>query len=137
MAKAIRAMALSIRSGSERSFADALPSVVSTTNHLRNRLDDFAQAVAGGVAPAQAAQEAALGDMFVAALRMVERGEDPEVVLGHAADYYEAIAHRWWHALTAISGPLVTLVLAALVGFVALALFTPLVVLINTVSESI
>jgi len=137
MAKAIRAMALSMRTGSERSFAHSLPAVVSTTNHLRHRLDDFAQAIAGGIAPAKAAHEAGLGDVFVCALRMVERGEDPQRVLEHAANYYEAIAHRWWQALMALSGPLVTLVLAVLVGFVALALFTPLVTLINAVSESI
>ncbi len=137
MAKVIRAMALSIRSGSERSIAHALPTVVSTTNHLRNRLEGFAQAIAGGVAPAKAAHEAGLGDVFVCALRMVERGEDPERVLGHAADYYEAVAQRWWHALMAMTGPLVTLMLAVLVGFVALALFTPLVALIDAVSETI
>ncbi len=137
MAKAIRAMALSIRSGSERSFAHALPTVVSSTNHLRNRLDGFAQAIAGGVAPAKAAQDAGLGEVFVCALRMIERGEDPDRVLGHAADYYEAIARRWWHALMAMTGPLVTLALAVLVGFIALALFTPLIALIDAVAETI
>jgi len=137
MARAIRAMALSMRSGSAQSFACSLPAAVSSTNHLRRRLDHFARAIAGGVAPAQAAQEAGLGDVFVCALRMVERGEDPQRVLGHAADYYEAIAQRWWHALMALSGPLVTLAIAALVGFIAVALFTPLVTLINAVAESI
>ena len=137
MAKAIRAMALSIRSGSEQSFAHALPTVVCATNHLRHRLEGFAQAMAGGIAPSTAAQAAGLGDVFVCALRMVERGEDPQRVLGHAADYYEAIAYRWWQALMALSGPLVTLALATLVGFIALALFTPLVALINAVAESI
>ena len=68
---------------------------------------------------------------------MVERGEDPERVLGHAADYYEAIAYRWWHALAAVSGPVVTLAIAAIVGFIALALFLPLIALINAASEAL
>ena len=75
--------------------------------------------------------------MAVCALQMVEHGDDPQRVLSHAAAYYEAIAYRWWHALVAISGPLVTLVIAIMVGFVALALFMPLVALINTVADAI
>lgn len=137
MAKVIRAMALSMRSGSEASFARGLPTVVSPTNHLRQRIERFAQATSDGIAPSNAAKDAGLGDVFVCALRMVERGEDPQRVLGHAADYYEAIAYRWWHALMALSGPLVTLALAAMVGFIALALFTPLVALIDGVAETI
>ena len=75
--------------------------------------------------------------MFVSALKMVERGEDAERVLGHAADYYEAIALRWWHAVSAASGPLVTLLIAGMVAFVALSLFLPLVTLIDAVADSI
>jgi type II secretory pathway component PulF len=137
MEKAIRSMALGIRTGSPTAFADTLPSVVRVTNHLRRRLADFARGISGGVAPHQAAQDAKLGDVLVCALEMVERGEDPERVLGHAADYYGAIAYRWWHALAAVSDPLVTLAMAAMVGFIALALFLPLIALIDVVSEGL
>ncbi len=137
VAKAIRMMALGLRSGSPSAFGATLPTVVCRTNHVRRRLSAFSLSVAGGVAPHQAAREARLGDVLVGALRMVERGEDPDRALGHAADYYEAIAYRWWHALAALTLPQVTLALAALVGFVVLALFLPLVSLINHVAESI
>jgi len=137
MARAIRAMSLSIRGGSEQPFAKRTSTVVCASNHVRYRLEGFAQEVASGTIPSAAARDARLGDVFVCALRMVERGEDPECVLGHAADYYEAIAHRWWRAMAALSVPLVTLALGALVAFVALALFTPLVTLIHSVADSI
>jgi len=137
MARAIRTIKLSLRSGSERAFADGIPTVVCATNYLRPRLSGFAQAVASGTIPSVAAREAKLGDVFVCALRMVERGEDPERVLGHAADYYEAIAHRWWRAMAALSVPLVTLALGALVAFIALALYTPLVTLIHSLADTI
>ncbi len=135
MEKAIRSVALGIRTGSPTTFAGTLPSVVRATNHLRRRLAEFARGISDGVAPHKAAQDAKLGDVFVCALEMVEHGEDPERVLGHAADYYGAIAYRWWHALAAVSGPLVTLAIAAVVGFIALALFLPLIALIDAVSE--
>jgi type IV pilus assembly protein PilC len=136
MAKAIRAMAFGIRSGAPNVFVETSSPVVSITNHLRTRLDAFSNSIAKGVAPHVAAQNAELGDVFVCALRMVERGEDPERVLSHAADYYETIAYRWWHALAAISGPLVTVGMGVMVGFVALALFMPLIALIDSVSGS-
>jgi type II secretory pathway component PulF len=114
-----------------------LTSTVGTTNHLRYRLTGFVQEVQAGVVPHQAAQNAKLGDVFISALRMVERGEDATRVLNHAADYYEAIALRWWQAVSVVTGPLVTLLIAGVVGFVALAMFLPLVTLINTVADTV
>ncbi len=137
MATAIRSMALGIRSGAPVDRAAVLTSVVGATNHLRVRLAEFVQEVQAGVVPHAAAQSAGLGDVFVHALRMVERGEDAERTLAHAADYYEAIAYRWWHAVSAVIGPLVTLVIAGCVCFIALALFVPMVSLINSVSDTI
>jgi len=134
MAKAIRSMELAIRSGAPNAFAQKFSQVVSNTNSLRGRLDTFSEGVSGGARPHDAAGAAKLGDVFVCAMRMVERGEDPERVLGHAADYYEAIADRWLHALVAISGPIVTVCMGFMVGFVALALFMPLIALIDSVS---
>jgi type IV pilus assembly protein PilC len=136
MAKAARSMAMGIRSGVGTERAVALTSTVSVTNHLRYRLAEFAEEVQAGIAPHTAARHAKLGDVFVCALEMVARGEDAERALGHAADYYEAIAYRWWHALVAITGPLTTLAIAVVVGFIALALFLPLIALINSVSGS-
>lgn len=137
MAKIIRATASGIRIGAPTSFMSTLPSVVSKTNHLHPCVTAFARGVSDGVAPQRAARDSQLGDVFVCALNLVERGADPDQVLGHAADYYEAIAYRWWHALVAVSGPIATLAVAALVGFIAFALFLPLVTLINTTAETI
>jgi type II secretory pathway component PulF len=136
MAKAIRAMGLEIRSGVPNVFAESSSAVLSETNSLRTRLDAFSNGIKKGIAPHAAAQDAELGEVFVCALRMVERGEDPERVLNYAADYHETMANRWWHALAAMSGPLVTVAMGFMVGFVALALFMPLIALIDSVSGS-
>jgi type IV pilus assembly protein PilC len=137
MAKVIRSILLRIRGGAAEAFPAGLPAAVSPTNRLRRNLHRFVEGVADGRAPHQAASEAGLGDVFVCALRMVERGEDPERALAHAADYYEAVAYRWWHALVALAGPLVTVACGALVGFVVWSLFLPLVTLIDAVSGSL
>jgi type IV pilus assembly protein PilC len=134
MSRAIRSLTLDTQSGVGIAAIETLPSVVSPTNHLRGRLVVFASAVSQGGIPHKAAKEAKLGDVFVCALRMVERGEEPERALNHAADYYEAIAYRWWNALSALSVPLVTLAIGAMVGFVVLAMFVPLITLIDAVS---
>ncbi len=137
LSRALRAMARDIRAGMPGAFAESLPKEVCATNRLRHRLAQFVQSISEGVAPHQAAKSADLGQVVVCSLRMVERGEDPERALRHAADYHEAIAFRWWHALSACIGPLVTLTMGALVGFIAIAMFMPLISLINAVSESL
>lgn len=137
MSSAIRALAMGLRGGAPLDRAVTLVSVVGHANFLRSRLDDFSQQVKGGVLPHKAAAGARLGDVFVSALKMAERGEDIQTAFGHAADYYEATARRWWQSMTALSVPLVTLAMACLVGFIALALFIPLVDLINALADSI
>ncbi len=137
MARAIRSLAIAVGTGSFAAHASDISSVVSSTNGLRPRLNQFGRDVQAGVLPHEAARRAALGDVFVSALRMIERGEDAEAALAHAADYYEAIAERWWHALAAVSVPAVTLMLGGVIGFIVLALFLPLVCLIEAVSGSL
>ncbi|MCH7994961.1 MAG: type II secretion system F family protein [Planctomycetes bacterium] len=137
MSSAIRALAMGLRGGAPLDRAVTLVSVVGHANFLRSRLDDFSQQVKGGVLPHKAAAGARLGDVFVSALKMAERGEDVQTAFRHAADYYEATARRWWQSMTALSVPLVTLAMACLVGFIALALFIPLVDLINALADSI
>lgn len=137
MAKVIRWIALGVRSGAANAFPNTLPTAVSATNGLRRNLSRFVRSIADGATPHQAAKEAQLGDVLVCALRMVEHGEDAERALTHAADYYEAIAYRWWHTLVAVTGPLVTLVCGVMVGFIALSLFLPLIALIDAVSGTL
>lgn len=134
MARVIRSLALNIRSGSPSPFSEDLTSVVAATNPLRFRIQNFIDRIAQGESPHLAARATNLGDAFVCALRMVERGEDPDRTLAFAANYYELIAYRWWYALNAVMGPLVTLCAGFMVGFVAVAMFLPLVALIHSVS---
>ncbi len=136
MATASRTLSLSLRSGLPLERSVDLAATVGGANHLRCRLADFAADVHAGIPPHAAAQRARLGAVFTSALAMIERGEDPGAALGHAAEYYRAIANRWRDALSAVGVPVATLLSAGLVAYLALALFLPLVHLTNSVMES-
>ncbi len=135
MATALRSLALGIKAGLPINQASPIASMAGPTNHLRVRLQRFDRDVEAGCLPHKAAEDARLGSVCVSALRMVERGEDAEKALNHAADYYDAIARRWGRIVAAISVPLVTIITAFFVGFVVLALFTPLIALIDGVMD--
>ncbi|MHC5110991.1 MAG: type II secretion system F family protein [Planctomycetota bacterium] len=135
MARATRSIALGLRTGTTSAFSDSLPNVVSSTNQLRPKLRQLVKGVQIGMLPHDAARSAGLDDVFVNALRMVAHGTDVDQALGHAAEYYEAIAYRWWHMLAEFVNPVVTLILATAVGYVVLAMYLPLISLINAVMD--
>lgn len=89
--------------------------------------------LAQGEPPENAARRARLGPVAAGAIGSVVRGCPPDVALGHAARYYRAAARRWWHVLGQFVWPAITVTSGLMVGFIALALFEPLVALINSV----
>jgi type II secretory pathway component PulF len=137
MASAIRLLANNLRAGVPLDRAARLTPAISPANRLRLRLEDFTRYIQAGELPHRAAREAGLGKVLVSVLRMIERGEPAEESLSHAADYYRAIAFRWWHTLSALSVPVATLTMAVLVGFIVYALFLPLIYLINSVGDTL
>ena len=131
MAAASGVLEMGLISGLPLERAACMASELRINGSLKQRLATFSARLAAGAPTVQAAREAGLGAMCVAAMAAVSRGEDPRVVLGHAADYYRALSNRWWHATLKIFWPLVALVLGAAVGYVLLAMFLPLVALIE------
>ncbi|MCH7702682.1 MAG: type II secretion system F family protein [Planctomycetes bacterium] len=137
MATACGVLEMGLTGGLPLDRAARLASDLRINHYVRVRLEEFTALVLGGASAVQAAREAKLGAMCVAALAAISRGEDPHTVLGHAADCYRQVANQWWHATAKLLWPLGTLVLGAMVGFVAWALFEPLVALIESVMDGI
>ncbi len=135
MASVIRRIALHVRAGLPLQQIGPVELAVRPTNALGASVQRFMDDVRRGDAPHEAASRARLGEVFVSAWRMIERGEEPQAVLDHAARYYQALGDRWMDTLGVVLAPLATLVVAAGVGFVAYSLFIPLVHLINGVME--
>ena len=108
-------------------------SQIDVNVHVRARFREFATMLAQGEPPENAARRARLGPVAAGAIGSVVRGCPPDVALGHAARYYRAAARRWWHVLGQFVWPAITVTSGLMVGFIALALFEPLVALINSV----
>ncbi|MCC7291818.1 MAG: type II secretion system F family protein [Phycisphaerales bacterium] len=135
MAAVTRRIALHVRAGLPLHQLGPLETALRPTNALGARVARFMDDVRRGDAPHEAAARARLGEVFVSAWRMIERGEEPQAVLDHASRYYQALGERWMDTLGVVLAPLATVVVAAGVGLVAYSLFIPLVHLINGVME--
>ncbi|RJP35771.1 MAG: hypothetical protein C4547_08965 [Phycisphaerales bacterium] len=136
MALVARHLAIILGTGQPLDRIRGLATLLSPGNHLWPRVAAFEQALRDGRAPDEAARDARLGTVMVSALMMIERGEPADAVLGHAAEYYQAIARRWRSALAAVIEPASTLLAAGVVFYVLCAMFLPLVALIEGVLET-
>lgn len=134
MRSILQAMRLGVRSGMSLEPAMRVAEVVDVNDQLKKRLERFRSLVDRGVDLHQAAHQAGLGEVAAVAMAAGKRGGDLDAALRYAADYYSAVASRWWILLRNISWPIGTLVLGVIVGFIVVALFQPLVALINSVA---
>jgi type II secretory pathway component PulF len=133
LAASLRAMEMGLHAGLDLPDAARLAADLDVNVHLRSRLAQFAQLMDGGVDMVQAAGEAGLGPVAAIALTSGQRGRDMHAALRYAADYHDALISRWWIILGSVAWPITTMCLGLMVAFVAVALFLPLVSLINAV----
>ncbi|GMU20832.1 MAG: hypothetical protein AMXMBFR13_09280 [Phycisphaerae bacterium] len=131
MALALGTMRLALRSGLDLATAASLAAELDINAELRRRFSRFMDLLSAGEHPQEAAQRARLGSVTVLALGAGQRDGDMDAALRYAVDYHQALLSRLWIAFRSLSWPLVTLALACLVAVIVLALFLPLVHLIN------
>jgi type IV pilus assembly protein PilC len=103
---------------------------------LRERLLQFAELVEHGTPPPDAAAQAQLGSVTTSAFRIGSQSGQMEPALTFVADYYRSIVSRLWILIRNITWPILTLVMALLVGTFVVGMFLPLVALINSVLEA-
>jgi type IV pilus assembly protein PilC len=135
LAAGLRAMEMGLNAGLGLPDAARLAADLDVNVHLRSRLARFAQLLDRGTDVARAAEEAGLGRVSEIALASGRRGHDMHAALRYAADYHDALISRWWVILGSLAWPITTLCLGMAVAFIAIALFMPLVALINAVSR--
>ncbi|HOA75653.1 MAG TPA: type II secretion system F family protein [Phycisphaerae bacterium] len=129
----LQAMRLGIRSGMGLERAARIAGQVDVNTQLSARVQQFADLIDRGTGIREAARRAELGEVTGVALAGGQRGNDLDAALRYAADYHGAIASRCWILLRNLAWPTWTLIMGVMVGFVVLALFLPLVTLINSV----
>jgi len=104
---------------------------------IRRRIRRFAERLRAGTAPPSAAEQAGLGAVFVTALRNGRHGQGLDASLRFVAEYYRSITSRLWVVIQSVFWPIVTLCMAVLIGTFAVAMFLPLVALIDAVMGSV
>lgn len=134
LAASLRAMEMGIQAGMGLPDAARLAADLDVNVHLRSRLTRFVQLMDAGRDSSQAAGEAGLGRVVEIAMASGQRSGDMHAALRYAADYHDAMISRWWILLGSLTWPVVTICLGHLVAFVVIAMFLPLVALINAVS---
>jgi len=133
MSMATRFLKTCLVAGVPPATASKLASSIRVNHFLRRRWLDFAARAGAGAGLARSAEEAGMGNMFVCGCRSLERsGGDVGDILNQTSEYYRALAVRWTQSLNRLIWPFVTLALGCMVGALALAFFTPLVVLIES-----
>jgi len=131
MATMLETMRLALRSGMDVTAAAKLASEVRVNSLLRARMKHFAARIENGAAAGVAASEAGLGEVTAVAMAAGQRSSDMDAALRYAADYHAALVSRLWIMLRNLAGPLCTLVGATVIGWVVLALFLPVIRLID------
>lgn len=129
---AFRTMRLAMNAGVPLSDAARAAAYLDVNIHLRESLRRFADQVERGIDAGSAAAECGLGAMSATVLGACRRGGSVAAGLRYAADYYDAVISRWSAVMRHAAWPLCVLVLATIVALFALALFTPLIALINS-----
>ena len=131
MATMLETIRLALRSGMDVAAAARLASELRVNGLLCERMMRFADRLESGTTAGEAARESGLGEVTSVAMAAGQRSGDMDSALRYAADYHAALVSRLWTAWRNLSGPLCVLAGATVVGWVVLALFLPLVHLIN------
>lgn len=134
---ALKTMSLGVRSGMDLAPSAGLASQVDMNAELRQRLARFTELLDQGSTAREAAKKARLGKVTCIAMASGERSGDMVRALNYAADYYGAIGSRMLTVLRNLAWPLTTLILASMVGFVVVAMFEPLIALIDSAIASV
>lgn len=134
LALVLQTLRMGVQAGMSFSQAAHTAAGLDMNMQLRPRVRRFADLLSSGKDAPAAAREAQLGSAVQIALAAGARQNDYDAALRFAADYHAAVVSRLWILIGSLAVPVPTLIMGLIVGFVALALFLPLVALINSVS---
>jgi type IV pilus assembly protein PilC len=126
-----------VRSGYPMDRAVEQASTLRVNEVLRHRLARWASELRGGMSLHQSADTAGLPRLVVEMLAPIHGGEQAADVLNFLSRYYDARFSRLRVLLRAASIPITVLFFAVIVACIALALMTPLVSLINSISQEV
>jgi type IV pilus assembly protein PilC len=125
---------LGVQSGMNLAAAVRLAETIDVNAQLRPSVAKFGELLERGVSIRDAARHAGLGEVTGVTLAGGQRSGDMSAALRYVVDYYGSLASRSWIVLRNMAWPVMTLMMGLVVGWVVVALFVPLVALINSVT---
>lgn len=128
----IRVLRLGLAAGESLDRAARQAAEVDVNLGLRKRVGRWADSMEKGVPPHEAARAVGLDDLFVQTLHTGSRDGNMEVPMRYAQEYYAAKSVHWLMIVGQAAWPFVVLAMGLMVGTFALAMFTPLVALIES-----
>ncbi|HUW81782.1 MAG TPA: type II secretion system F family protein [Phycisphaerae bacterium] len=128
----IRILRLGLAAGESLDRAARQAAEVDVNMGLRKRVGRWADSMEKGVSPHEAARAVGLDDLFVQTLHTGSRDGSMEVAMRYAEQYYAAKSVHWLMIVGQAAWPFVVLAMGLMVGTFALAMFTPLVALIES-----
>jgi len=127
----IRILRLGLAAGESLDRAARQAADVDVNLGLRKRGGRWADAMEKGVPPHEAARAVGLDELFVQTLLTGSRDGSMDVAMRYAEQYYAAKSVHWLMIVGQAAWPFVVLAMGLMVGTFALAMFTPLVALIE------
>lgn len=137
LARQLPVMQAAIRAGHDLGAAARQAACVDANFHARRRLLRWAAALETGADPLQSARRLGFPGPVLQALTASGQGGDLAVRLAYLAAYYQALRTHWEQMLISTLTPLLVAVWAIGVGYIVVALFLPLIAILNGTLASI
>lgn len=126
-----------VRAGHDLHEAARQAACVGTNYCARRRLGRWADALAAGHDPLDSARAQGLPGPVLRALAAARSGASLQASLEYLAAYYRSLRVHWGRVLVSIFTPVMVLLWALCIGYIALALFLPLIALIDSMMADV
>ncbi len=136
LARQLPVLQAAVRAGHDLPEAARQAACVAVNYHARKRLLRWVEAMEAGTDPLDAAREVGHPAPLLRALASVREGADLGTRLEYLAGYYQGLAYHWRRVFAAAATPVLVVLWGLCVCFIALALFKPLVALIEGVEKT-
>ena len=137
LARQLPVLQAAVRAGHDLPEAVRQAAGVTVNFHARRRLMRWALALESGADPVDSACRAGLPAPVLWALAGLQGGADLGARLEYLSEYYRTLQAHWERIVLAVLGPLLVLFWGLCVGVVTVALFLPLVALLQGVMNTI
>ena len=137
LARQLPLLQAAIRAGHDLPAGARQAACVGANYHARRRLRRWADLLDTGSEPASAARRVGFPPPVLRALRAAGAGGDLATTLDYLASYYRSLAVHWQRVAASAAIPLIVLLWGLCVGYVVVAVFLPLVSLIEALVSSV